>query len=209
MKSYLIKVDESSIDLNIMNVKVFISFDLQKKLMRFLPNNLLQFSHSARHERYVLKWRPLWALFANQLSNLRKCVPCWHLSRNLSWSRLLTILFSGSQLSCLPHVCSLAAIGGLLLLLWDQFSVDAFKSVLKVQKFLLEGKNIRTTFNCFRILKFPALFSVLIRWKKGREISKPGKYLFPSLKVCEMLLWQFQAWLYKLFGKFAVKERKI
>ena len=123
MKSYLIKVDESSIDLNIMNVKVFISFDLQKKLMRFLPNNLLQFSHSARHERYVLKWRPLWALFANQLSNLRECVPCWHLSRNLSWSRLLTILFSGSQLSCLPHVCSLAAIGGLLLLLLNGWTL--------------------------------------------------------------------------------------
>ena len=94
-----------------------------KKLMRFLPNNLLQFSHSARHERYVLKWRPLWALFANQLSNLRKCVPCWHLSRNLSWSRLLTILFSGSQLSCLPHVCSLAAIGGLLLLLLNGWTL--------------------------------------------------------------------------------------
>ena len=27
----------------------------------------------------------------------------------------------------------------------------------------------------FRILKFPAICSLLNRWEKGREISKPGK----------------------------------
>ena len=41
----------------------------------------------------------------------------------------------------------------------------------------LEGKNIRTAFKTtiFSGLKFPALFSVLNRWEKVREISKPGK----------------------------------
>ena len=43
---------------------------------------------------------------------------------------------------------------------------------------ILEGKKYYNNFqelDFFRFLKFPALFSVLDRWKKGRQISKPGK----------------------------------
>ena len=48
-----------------------------------------------------------------------------------------------------------------------------------------------------RVSKFPALFSLLNRWKKGREISKPGKdrglescsNIFFPLVHCIIVFW--------------------
>ena len=37
------------------------------------------------------------------------------------------------------------------------------------------GKNNFQDHDFFRVLKFPALFFVLNKWEKGREISKAGK----------------------------------
>ena len=46
--------------------------------------------------------------------------------------------------------------------------------IARQKMLLLEGKNFHDH-DFFRVLKFPAHFSVLNRWEKGREISKPGK----------------------------------